>query len=92
LTTTVLIFIVSALFTWSVGLAPPLIIRFLIVKHPLDKPWPLVLSVVFFIFNLVLFTGLGSESKGHLALFLIAWASYTIYRGPRKLKEGVLNE
>lgn len=70
----------SALLTWGVGLLPPILIRFAFVKHALSKSTALILAFVLWIVNLIIFTALGSTSKTHGALFLVAWASYAIYR------------
>lgn len=72
--------IVSAILTWSIGLAPPLLIRFVFLQRPLSKPWAFILVAGFWIFNVILFTSLGSTSRTHGALFLVAWVSYAILR------------
>jgi len=70
----------SAILTWGVGLAPPLLIRFAFMKHPLSKPPALITVIFLLVFNFILFTALGSESKTHGELLLVAWASYSILR------------
>jgi len=70
----------SAILTWGIGLAPPLLIRFAIIKHPLSKPPTLITVIFLWVFNFVFFTALGSESKTHAGLLLVAWASYAILR------------
>lgn len=70
----------SAILTWGVGLAPPLLIRFAFIKHALSKPPALITVIFLWVFNFVIFTALGSESKTHGALLLVAWASYAILR------------
>lgn len=78
--------VLSAILTWGIGLAPPLIIRFVLARRPLSKGLSITLAVLFWFFNFVLFTALGSESKTHAALFLVALASYAILRkGGRQL-------
>ncbi len=78
----------SAILTWGIGLAPPILIRFAFMKHPVSKPVALILVIFFWVFNFVLFTALGSESKTHGGLLLVAWASYAILRkGPAKYEE-----
>lgn len=72
--------VLSAILTWGIGLAPPLIIRFVLARRPLSKGLSITLAVLFWFFNFVLFTALGSESKTHAALFLVALASYAILR------------
>jgi uncharacterized membrane protein YhaH (DUF805 family) len=73
---------VSLILTWGIGLLPPLLIRFAIVRQPISK-WPAVIIVaVFFFVNVAIFTTLGSQSKTHGALMLVAFASYVIlHRG-----------
>lgn len=75
-----LVLFLSFLFTWGVGLAPPLLIRFAIMRRPVGKGWSLGVVGLFWVFNIVLFTALGSQSKSHGALALVAFASYAILR------------
>jgi len=78
--------IISAILTWGIGLAPPLIIRFVIAGRPLSKGISIGLVILFLIINLMIFSALGSESKTHMALFFVAWASYYILRKKTKRK------
>lgn len=74
----------SFVLTWGIGLTPPLLIRYVFYRRPLNK-WPAIgyCTLLFFV-NIVLFTALGSESKTHSALVLIAFVSYYILkRGQR---------
>lgn len=75
-----LVLFLSLLFTWGVGLAPPLLIRFAIMRRPIGKGWAIGVVALFWVFNIVLFTALGSQSKTHGALALVAFASYAILR------------
>lgn len=75
-----LVLFLSFLFTWGVGLAPPLLIRFAIMRRPIGKGWSIGVVALFWVFNIVLFTALGSQSKSHGALALVAFASYAILR------------
>lgn len=75
-----LVLFLSFLFTWGVGLAPPLLIRFAIMRRPIGKGWAIGAVALFWVFNIVLFTALGSQSKSHGALALVAFASYAILR------------
>ena len=78
--------VVSALFTWGIGLTPPLLIRFLLLRRPISKGWAISTAAIFLFINIILFTALGSTSKVHTALALVAWASYAILRkGHRKI-------
>jgi hypothetical protein len=72
--------IVSFVFTWSIGLIPPVLIRYAFLKRPLAK-WPAIgTCALFWVLNIVLFTAMGSKSKTHGALVLIAFVSYWILR------------
>lgn len=72
--------IFSFVFTWGIGLAPPLVIRYVLHKRPLEI-WPAIgVCAFFWFFNIVLFSALGSRSKTHGALALIAFVSYWILR------------
>ncbi len=70
--------LLSAVLTWGIGLTPPLLIRYAIIKRPLPKKAAIPLVVLFWFINIIIFTALGSQSKTHAALFLVAWASYYI--------------
>lgn len=88
--------VLSALYTWSVGLTPPLIIRFLIVRRPIGKWWAIGTAVGFFFINTILFIilnkliadAVGSQTHPQttnpMATMLIAFVSYLILR--KKLK------
>ena len=78
--------IASIVFTWGIGLAPPLVIRYAFLKKPMDK-WPAISTCAFFWFlNIILFSALGSQSKTHAALTLVAFASYWLLRKPLAAK------
>jgi hypothetical protein len=63
------------------------VIRYAILKRPMNK-WPAIGTCAFFLFlNVILFTALGSRSKTHAALTLVAFVSYWLLRKARKLKE-----
>jgi len=77
----------SFVLTWVIGLTPPLVIRYAIVKGPMDK-WPAFGACAFFwFFNLFLFIFLGSQSKSHGVLIFIAFVSYWILRKKETAKE-----
>ena len=80
--------IVSFVLTWGIGLIPPLIIRYAIVRKPLSRGWTIGLVVFLWMVNVVIFTTLGSQSKTHAALFLVAWASYIILKKESKIGQG----
>lgn len=79
------ILIISFVITWSVGLVPPLVIRFLIIKRPISKWATIIVITCFYIINVIFFTLLGSQNKHHAALFLVAMVSYYILRKSNKL-------
>jgi hypothetical protein len=80
---------VSVVITWGVGLLPPILIRYAYVKGPLDKHEAIATCVALGIFNLFLFLLLGSQSKSHMVLILIAIVSYAILRRKSAPKESV---
>ena len=73
--------ILSLVITWVIGLTPPALIRFLLWRKPIKK-WPAIGIVTgFWLLNFVIFVGLmGSQSKSHFALLLIAYVSYRILK------------
>lgn len=68
----------SFAFTWVVGLAPVLALRFLLLRRPLSKGIAVGIASGLWVFNLLLFTSLGSRSTAHTALFFVAVVSYWI--------------
>jgi hypothetical protein len=67
--------------TWSLGLMPPLLLRFLIFRRPLGK-WPAgSIVALLWVGNLLFFTALGSQSRTHGALVLVAIAAFFILSG-----------
>lgn len=77
----VLTLIISAILTWGIGLAPPLLIRFAILRRPIISKASVVgIVVLFWFINIIIFTALGSTSKTHAGLFLVALVSYAILR------------
>ena len=76
----ILIIFLSFIITWGIGLTPPLLIRYVFLRWPMRKPWAILIVVFLWMFNLILFALLGSESKTHGALLLVALVSYGILR------------
>jgi hypothetical protein len=68
----------SLILTWIIGLTPPLVFRYLIIRKPLSKRWAILVCGLFVIVNLAIFISLGSKSKSHAAVFFIAMVSYWI--------------
>lgn len=71
---------VSFLLTWGIGLTPPLLLRFAIVRKPLRKRWTIPIVFVLWVINLAIFEALGSTSKTHTALTMVAFVSFFIIR------------
>lgn len=70
--------------TWGIGLTPPLLIRYAFYRRPLNK-WPAIgYCALLFCVNIVIFTALGSESKTHSALVIIAFVSYYILKNGQR--------
>lgn len=74
----------SFLLTWVIGLIPPLLIRYALLRRPLSKGVSIGLCVVFWVANVIVFVALGSKSKTHGALTLVAFVSYWIYTSGEK--------
>lgn len=79
--------IYSFIVTWTIGLLPPLIIRYGILRKNFSKKWAWVFVIVFWIINLIVFELRGSRSTNHIALVLVSYASYYIYRTPLSFKQ-----
>jgi len=75
-----LVLLLSFLFTWGIGLMPPLLIRLAFMRRPISKGWAIGIVALFWVFNVGIFTALGSQSKSHGALALVAFVSYAILR------------
>lgn len=78
--------LLGLLFTWIIGMTPPLLIRYLLVKGPMDKKGAIITSTTLGIFNLILFIALGSQSKSHAVLILIAIISYRVLKSTKEFK------
>lgn len=72
--------LMSFIFTWGTGLAPPLLFRFVFFGRPFENWWAIGTVVALWVFNLALFSALGSQSKGHFSLLLVAFVSFYILR------------
>lgn len=70
--------LLSLLVTWGIGLVPPLLIRFVFMRRAIGRGWAIGVVAFFWVFNIVLFTILGSQSNQHPALALVAVSSYAI--------------
>ncbi len=79
-------FFFSFLLTWFVGLLPPILIRFLILRRPMEKVSGIAVVALLWIFNVLFFTALGSQNKTHGVLAFIAIISYWLLRTDAKDK------
>ncbi|MCK5580314.1 MAG: hypothetical protein KAJ18_03485 [Candidatus Omnitrophica bacterium] len=79
--------LLSIMLTWGWGLSIPLLLRFVILKRPLKKPLALFIVSILWFANLCLFIYLESQSKSHVALFLVAYVSYVILRKGSNVKK-----
>jgi hypothetical protein len=78
-------FLISLVLTWSIGLLPPVVTRFAIMRRPLEKMPAIIFVVMFWVVNIGIFvTWLGTKNRSHFALSLIAIASYYILRIGKK--------
>jgi lipoprotein-releasing system permease protein len=71
--------VLGILVTWGLGLSVPLALE-AIVRRPFRRIWAAVLAGLLFALNIVVFTLLGSQSRTHAALVLVAIATYYILR------------
>ncbi len=75
--------VLSLLMTWTIGLTPPLVIRYVLLRRPISTWAAIGTCGAFWVINILIFTALGSKSKTHGALVLVALVSYWILRGIR---------
>ena len=80
----------SFVITWGIGLLPPLLMRYAIIRRPLSKWVSIAVCTVFWFVNIIIFTAMGSQSKTHAALYLVAFVSYWILR--KEPKSAMLSE
>ena len=80
-------FVFSFVLTWIIGLTPPLVIRYVLLKKPIEKGPAIGICAFFWFVNIILFSALGSKSKTHTALTLVAFVSYKLLRKKGKAKE-----
>ena len=75
-----IVYIISFILTWVVGLSVPLLIRYVFMKRAIDKTSAIIIAAVLLFLQLALWTSLGSTNKSHAVLYLIALVSYGILR------------
>lgn len=78
--------IVNIVITWTIGLLPPLLLRYVILRRPVKQGTAVAIASLFFVGNLVLAETLGSESKAHPALMLVWLVSYWILMRPARIR------
>lgn len=72
--------VIGFVLTWILGLLPPYLIRFRILKRPMSV-WPAVgVCIILWITGLVFWEALGSHSITHGAVMLVAVISYFVLR------------
>lgn len=86
---TLTLLFLSFAITWIIGLTPPLLIRYVFLRRPMSKKTAIITIALFYLFNLFLFIAMGSTSKSHAAVLLIAFVSYWILRKERHSKKSV---
>jgi len=72
--------LLSFLITWTIGLTPPLFMKYIFPKKPFIKSTAVGVCVLLWVMNLFIFEALGSKSQSHFALILIAFVSYNILK------------
>lgn len=80
------------LIDWVVGLTPPLLIRFVLMRRPIGIGWALVVVALFGVLHYALVTAFGGDSKTYDALVLIAIVSFLILTAGKKEYAPVVDE
>jgi hypothetical protein len=84
----ILVLIVSLFWTWGIGLAPAVLIRFVIMRRPITKLSAIVTVAIWWAAMLIVGNALGSQNGPRTALVLVAIASYAILRKGGKNSAG----
>ena len=71
--------VISIVISWGIGLAIPLVLRFLVFKQPVKKQttW-IVVVITFFVNQMIFYSILKSANPNLLPLFLMAFVTYKI--------------
>jgi len=72
--------LISLILPWVIGLTPPFLIRYKILKHPMKQSKAIQTIIIQWILNFIFFMGLGASSSISGFLLLVAWPSYAILR------------
>ena len=84
--------IISVILTWGIGLSIPLLLRYVFLRRPINKTPAIVIVVILLFLQLALWISLGSTSKTHFVLLLIAYISYYILRKGNKGEHKVVKD
>lgn len=71
---------------WGVGLVPPLLIRFVLIRRPMGGVWALALVALFGGLHYALFNAFGGGSAAYDPLLLVAIVSYLILTAGRSAR------
>lgn len=82
-------FMLSFVITWAIGLLPPILIRYKLAKRPLLSGEAIAACLGLLLFNVALFTVLGSQNRSHLVLVIIFFVSYAIMKSSAESKGAV---
>lgn len=83
---------ISVILTWGIGLSIPLLLRYVFLRRPINKTPAIVIVVILLFLQLALWISLGSTSKTHFVLVLIAYISYYILRKGNKREYKVVKD
>ena len=78
--------VLSLVVTWTIGLVPPIAIRYVWAKRPLRKWEAIGTCSMFWFMNLAAFAALGATKPPTYGVSLIAFASYWLLRGEPSAK------
>ena len=81
--------IIGILFTWVLGLAIPLLLRFVILKRPLSKSLSLLVVGIVFIIQALASVAIANDNKSRISmsLYLVAYIGYLTLRKGLKASE-----
>lgn len=88
-----LTFIISMIITWTLGLMIPLIIRYVIVRKPINKGVSFLIAAINFFLNLYFWIYLdmlyGGGSKTHFVQYVMACVSFYLLSSGYVKKQNV---
>lgn len=80
-------YLLDFVITWTIGLAPIFILRYVIIKEPVDK-WTAIVTSVLYFFGYVLFwISMDVQSPNNFLAYLFALICYAQLRRPNKSDE-----